>query len=483
MANNLNVAAPDVIRLILQYLKENNLMRSFYVLQEESNVKLNAVSNVDLLIRDIHKGDWKNVLYNITTIELSDETLINLYEQLICELIEYKENELAEKIMSECIIFKKMKKMYGEKYHKLEDLLSMNSMALKWQNHHNLIKKNKENNNFDIFRNLEKNESIGIDVYPERILKSISFGKESNVECCICSYTHDYLITGSSDGFIEIWSWLTGQLNSDLTYQYNNNIMMHDNPIVSLCISKDDEILISADSKGLIKIWKIKTGSCLRSINAHTNAVTSVHFNNDQTQILTSSYDLSVKIFGLKSLKCLKEFRKHSTVVHSSVYSLDNSKVICGTEEGKIFIYNQKTCECITSFYVYYNIKDNINFPSVHTITLLTKTLDELILVCSKSPYCYLMNFKGQIIKTYTYLADKVEEENPVHFVSACLSPNSKYVYCLAENQYLYCFNYSTAKLETQLKVLEEDALGVLHHTSQDLMATWALDGTLNVIQ
>ncbi|EUD68799.1 hypothetical protein C922_00487 [Plasmodium inui San Antonio 1] len=524
MANNLNVAAPDVIRLILQYLKENNLMRSFYVLQEESNVKLNAVSNVEMLIRDIHKGDWKNVLYNITTIQLSDETLINLYEQLICELIEYKENELAEKIISECIIFKKMKKMYGEKYHKLEDLLSMNSkhlnknvlydgttkeerrnnicmminneitscapsrllallgMALKWQNHHNLIKKNKENNNFDIFRNLEKNEFKGIDVYPERILKSITFGKESNVECCICSYTRDYLITGSSDGFIEVWSWLTGQLNSDLTYQRDNNIMMHDNPIVTLCISKDDEILLSADSKGVIKIWKIKTGSCLRSINAHTNAVTSVHFNNDQTQILTSSYDLSVKIFGLKSLKCLKEFRKHSTVVHSSVYSLDNSKVICGTEEGKIFIYNQKTCECITSFYVYYNIKDNIIFPSVHSITLLAKTLDELILVCSKSPYCYLMNFKGQIIKTYTYLADTVEE-NPMHFVSACLSPNSKYVYCLAENQYLYCFNYSTAKLETQLKVLEQDALGVLHHTNQDLMATWALDGTLNVIQ
>ncbi|SBT80639.1 alternative splicing regulator, putative [Plasmodium malariae] len=522
MAGSLNVSAPDVIRLILQYLKENNLIRSFYVLQEESNIKLNAVSNVDVLISDINKGDWKNVLFNITTIDLSDDTLMNLYEQLICELIEYKEKELAEKIMNECIIFKRMEKKYSDKYKKLVDLINSNNMnesksilydgmtkeekrnnlcvminneitscapsrllallgmALKWQNYHNIIKS--QNGEFDIFKNVEKNEITTIDVYPEKIIKSINFGDDSNVECCICAYKNDYLITGTSDGFIEIWSWLTAQLNMELSYQKENNIMMHDNPIVSLCISKDDEILLSADSKGIIKIWKIKTGSCLRTINAHTNAIASISFNKDQTQILTSSYDNTVKIYGLKSLKCLKEFRKHSTVVHSSIYTLDNTKIICGTDEGKIYIYNQKNCECITTFYVYYNIKENIIFPPIHNILLISKTLDELILVCSKSPYCYIMNLKGQIIKTYTNVIDK-EEENLVNFICACISPNYKYVYCLAENQNLYCFNYNTTKLETQIKIHEKDSLGIIHNMSQNFMASWSLDGTLNIIQ
>ncbi|CRG97501.1 conserved Plasmodium protein, unknown function [Plasmodium gallinaceum] len=520
MSDCLEVSATDVIRLILQYLKENNLLRTFYVLQEESNIKLNAISNVDVLISDINKGDWKNVLFNITTIDLSDDTLMNLYEQLICELIEYKEKELAEKIMNECIVFKRMEKKYTDKYKKLMDLLNSNNinksilydgltkeekrnnlciminneitscapsrllaligMALKWQNYHNIIKN--KNGKFDIFRNVEKDEITTIDVYPDKILKSIKFGNDSNVECCISSYNNDFLITGSSDGFIEIWNWLTGQLNTELTYQKENNLMMHDNPIVSLCISKDDEILLSGDSKGLIKIWRIKNGVCLKTISAHVHPITSINFNKDQTQILTSSYDNTVKIFGLKSLKCLKEFRKHSSAVHSSIYTLDNSKVICGTDEGKIYVYNQKSCECISSFYVYYNIKDNLIYPPVNNIILISKTLDELILVCTKSPYCYIMNTKGKIIKTYTNVIDK-ETDNSINFVYACISPNYKYVYCLGDNQNLYCFNYNTSKLETQIKIHEKDSLGILHHQSQNLMASWALDGTLNIIQ
>ncbi|SBT47208.1 alternative splicing regulator, putative [Plasmodium ovale wallikeri] len=521
MSDFLNVSATDVVRLILQYLRENNLMRSFYVLQEESNIKLNAASNVDVLLSDINKGDWKNVLFNITTVDLSDDTLMNLYEQLICELVEYKEKELAEKIMNECIIFKRMEKKYTDKYAKLIDVVSSNGvisksvlydgmtkeekrktlcaminneitscapsrllallgMALKWQNHHNIIKN--KNGDFDIFRNVEKDKIQTIDVYPEKVVKSIHFGNDSNVECCICSYINDYLITGTSDGFIEIWNWYTAQLNIDLTYQRENNIMMHDNPIVSLCVSKDDEILISGDSKGFIKIWRIKTGSCLRQINAHTNAITSIHFNKDQTQLLTSSYDSSVKIHGLKSLKCLKEFTKHTTVVNSAIYTLDNSKVICATDEGKIYVYNQKNCECISSFYVFYNIKDNVTFPAVNSVILIRKNYDDLILVCSKSPYCYIMNLKGQIIKTYTNVIDKNEEES-VHFVSACISPNFKYVYCMGENQHLYCFDYNSAKLEVQVKIHERDSLGVLHSHTQNFMAAWALDGTLSIIQ
>ncbi|CAD52247.1 alternative splicing regulator [Plasmodium falciparum NF54] len=521
----LNISAPDVIRLILQYLKENNLIRSFYVLQEESNIKLNAISNVDKLIRDINKGDWKNVLFNITTIDLSDETLMCFYEQLICELVEYNEKELAEKIMDECIIFKRMEKKYNDKYNKLIEimnskhinknilydgltkdekrnhlcnmitneittcapsrLLALIGMALKWQAHHNIIK-NKKDGYFDIFRNIEKDIINTIDVYPEKILKSIKFGKESNVECCISSYNNDYLITGSSDGFIEIWNWITGELNLDLEYQKQNNLMIHDNPIVTLCISKDDEILLSGDSKGLIKIWRIKTGICLKIINAHNDSLISIQFNNDQTQILTSSYDKSVKIFGLKSLKCLKEFRKHEdSVVHSAIYTLDNSKIICATDQGKIFIYNQKTLECITSFYVYFNKSENLIFPSLNNIILINKNLEDHILVCSKSPYCYIMNMKGKIIKTYTNTIDKDKDKDydSPYFLYACISPNFKYVYCIAEDYNLYCFDYNTSKLLNQMKIHDKDILGIIHHNNQNIMASWSLDGKLNIIQ
>ena len=37
-----------------------------------------------------------------------------------------------------------------------------------------------------------------------------------------------------------------------------------------------DDILISGDASGLIKIWKIETGECLRTIDAHTDTVETI---------------------------------------------------------------------------------------------------------------------------------------------------------------------------------------------------------------
>ena len=53
---DIEVDSQDVIKVVLQFLKENNLHKSMKALQEESNVSLNVVDNLDKLISDIHNG-------------------------------------------------------------------------------------------------------------------------------------------------------------------------------------------------------------------------------------------------------------------------------------------------------------------------------------------------------------------------------------------------------------------------------------------
>lgn len=53
---DIEVDSQDVIKVILQFLKENNLHKTMKALQEESNVSLNVVDNLDKLISDIHHG-------------------------------------------------------------------------------------------------------------------------------------------------------------------------------------------------------------------------------------------------------------------------------------------------------------------------------------------------------------------------------------------------------------------------------------------
>ena len=42
--------------------------------------------------------------------------------------------------------------------------------------------------------------------------------------------------------------------------------MVHEAPVTALAIDKDDELLASGTKDGEIKVWKIATGDCLKTI-------------------------------------------------------------------------------------------------------------------------------------------------------------------------------------------------------------------------
>ncbi|KAL0420120.1 UNVERIFIED_CONTAM: PH-interacting protein [Sesamum radiatum] len=124
-------------------------------------------------------------------------------------------------------------------------------------------------------------------------------GHRDAVYCAIFDRSGRYVITGSDDRLVKIWSMETAFCLA--------SCRGHEGDITDLSVSSNNALVASASNDFTIRVWRLPDGCPISVLRGHSGAVTAIAFNpraNAVYHLLSSSDDGTCRIWDARHSQC-----------------------------------------------------------------------------------------------------------------------------------------------------------------------------------
>ncbi len=174
----------------------------------------------------------------------------------------------------------------------------------------------------------------------QSIIKTLE-GHTDSIKTVIISPDNKYIASAGYDKTIKIWN-LEGKLI--------DSIDAHNLAISSLQFSQPNQqekkyTLASGSWDNNIKLWQIKASgkinpTPLKIFSDHGGGVTGLIFNKDNNLLVSASVDRTIKLWNVKDGTLLKTLQGHVSQVNSIAFSNNDKTIISADEQQGLFWWN-----------------------------------------------------------------------------------------------------------------------------------------------
>ncbi|MEW5859647.1 MAG: WD40 repeat domain-containing protein [Cyanobacteriota bacterium] len=122
----------------------------------------------------------------------------------------------------------------------------------------------------------------------------------------------------------------------------------HKYDVTFLTFNTNGQILVSHSPGGAIKLWNLKTGKLLRTLNEKVYAAGVVAITPDAQTLVTvdrkaQDNDKTIKVWNLKTNKLLRTLNGHSQPINHLEISADGQTLVSASADKKVLVWNLKT--------------------------------------------------------------------------------------------------------------------------------------------
>ncbi len=117
----------------------------------------------------------------------------------------------------------------------------------------------------------------------------------------------------------------------------------------SIAFSPKGDVLATGSVGRVVKLWDIRHGTCLATLEGHTYPVLSLAFSPDGNHLVSGSGDTTLVVWDVDNLKQLHQLKGHSLYVLSVDWDPKDNRIVSSSVDSTIREWNPYTGEALAT--------------------------------------------------------------------------------------------------------------------------------------